>query len=153
MQRLPGVCRASKTTEAEAEHLALAFLAQDDTSVFARTLLKAGSSAQAVKRRLEEFVQKAPKVVSAAEIEAPKVAPSLVALVRAANDERAKLNDDFLSGEHVLIALADEPRIGKAALRKEGLDVDKLRAAANEVRGNRSIMSKDPDAAYEALDK
>jgi hypothetical protein len=153
LQRLPGVCRAASATNAESEHLLLAFLAQDPTSVVARTLEKAGSSVSAVKRRLDEFVQRQPKISGGSQVEQPSVNPSLLALVRAANKERASLDDDYLSGEHVLIAFTNDERIGRSALKKEGLDADKLRAAAKEVRGNRPIRSKSPETAYEALDK
>lgn len=153
LQRLPSVCRAASATNAESEHLVLAFLAQDATSVVARTLDKAGSSASALKRRLEEFVKRQPKISGGSDIEQPSVNPSLLALVRAANKERASLDDDFLSGEHVLIAMAGDERIGRSALKQEGLDAAKLREAAKEVRGNRPIRSKSPEAAYEALDK
>ncbi|EOD28801.1 hypothetical protein EMIHUDRAFT_418536 [Emiliania huxleyi CCMP1516] len=152
VQRLPAACRAAEATTAEAEHLALAFLSQDADSVVARTLSKAGSSAASLKRQLEDFSARQPKVKGAAP-EQPSVGASLLALVRGANNERAALGDEFLSGEHVLIALAEEPRCGRAALRAEGLDAAKLRTAADEVRGGRKISSKDPEAAYEALEK
>ncbi|EOD14253.1 Clp protease [Emiliania huxleyi CCMP1516] len=139
VQRLPAACRAAEATTAEAEHLALAFLSQDADSVVARTLSKAGSSAASLKRQLEDFSARQPKVKGAAP-EQPSVGASLLALVRGANNERAALGDEFLSGEHVLIALAEEPRCGRAALRAggalrrsaEGLDAAKLRTAADE---------------------
>ena len=153
IQRLPAVCRAASSTTAEAEHLGLAFCSQDESSVVARTLAKAGSSIGALRRRLDEFVQRQPKVTGGVQSDQPSVAPSLLALVRAANKERATLDDEFLSGEHVLIALASDERVGRMALSAEGLDAKRLRAAADEVRGGRTIRSKSPEAAYEALDK
>ena len=157
IQRLPAACRAAEATTAEAEHLALAFLSQDADSVVARTLSKAGSSAASLKRQFEDFSARQPKVKGAAP-EQPSVGASLLALVRGANNERAALGDEFLSGdgahsfrkppdpsqtlpapfpllatpspgtpprsappgEHVLIALAEEPRCGRAALRAGG---------------------------------
>ena len=66
VQRLPAACRAAEATTAEAEHLALAFLSQDADSVVARTLSKAGSSAASLKRQLEDFSARQPKVKGAA---------------------------------------------------------------------------------------
>ena len=98
VQRLPAACRAAEATTAEAEHLALAFLSQDADSVVARTLSKAGSSAASLKRQLEDFSARQPKVKGAAP-EQPSVGASLLALVRGANNERAALGDEFLSGD------------------------------------------------------
>ncbi|EOD17434.1 hypothetical protein EMIHUDRAFT_210146 [Emiliania huxleyi CCMP1516] len=98
VQRLPAACRAAEATTAEAEHLALAFLSQDADSVVARTLSKAGSSAASLKRQFEDFSARQPKVKGAAP-EQPSVGASLLALVRGANNERAALGDEFLSGD------------------------------------------------------
>ena len=68
---------------------------------------------------------------------------SLLALVQSANAQRsARCTDDFLGAEHVLLALLDENRCGKAVLREAQPDLNTatLRAAIDQVRKNRRII-------------
>src|SRR5581483_7078817 len=65
-----------------------------------------------------------------------------------AEDEMKALKDEYLSVEHILLALVDEP-----TFRALGLTRDKLMAALQQVRGSQRVTSPDPEATYEALEK
>jgi ATP-dependent Clp protease ATP-binding subunit ClpB len=76
------------------------------------------------------------------------------ALVRA--DEAAKrMQDEFVSVEHIFLALLDEPpSSGPGRINKQfGLDRDKFLAALTEVRGNQRVTSDNPEATYDSLKK
>jgi ATP-dependent Clp protease ATP-binding subunit ClpB len=60
------------------------------------------------------------------------------------------LKDDYLSIEHVLLAMVDE---NGAVVRDSGLKRDKLMEALQKVRGNQRVTSPDPEATYESLSK
>ena len=76
------------------------------------------------------------------------------ALVRAA-DEAKRLKDEYVSVEHLLLALLEESPAGAAGrlLRQSGVDRDRLLAALTAVRGHQRVTSAEPEATYEALDK
>ena len=77
---------------------------------------------------------------------------SLLALMRKADAQRALLKDDFLSAEHVLLSLLNDERVGSGVLRSAAPDLSQqtLRAAIDQVRGNRRVTSRNAEATYEA---
>jgi len=72
-----------------------------------------------------------------------------------AKDHAKRMNDEFVSVEHILLALADEPaKTGVGRVNKRfGLTGEKLLAALTAVRGNQRVTSEDPEATYDALKK
>ena len=70
-----------------------------------------------------------------------------------AEQEAGKLKDEYISVEHVLIAMLDEPGAASKILREAGLTHDKLMAALQKVRGNQRVTSSNPEATYQALEK
>jgi ATP-dependent Clp protease ATP-binding subunit ClpB len=75
-------------------------------------------------------------------------------LVRA-EDEAKRLKDEYVSVEHLALAMIDEGSAAPAGrvLKNHGLTRDKLLAALTAVRGNQRVTSAMPEAAYEALEK
>ena len=63
------------------------------------------------------------------------------------------MGDEFVSIEHMLIAVAEDARFGQGLLRGEGLDRAKLEAATREIRGSNKVTDQDPEGKYEALGK
>src|SRR4029079_11886227 len=66
-----------------------------------------------------------------------------------AEDEQRALKDDFLSVEHVLLAMVQEGGV----FRKLGLSKDKFLGALQQVRGNQRVTSQDPEGTYQSLEK
>jgi len=153
VQRLPAMVKRYETTGAEAEHLALAFLDGSDDDVAALMLDAADSSAKALRRELDAIARKNPRVSGGGAEQQASVQPSALALARQADAERKTLGDEYLSAEHVLLALIVDKRCGAAACKKVGLTDASLRAAIEQVRGGRRITTRDPDATYDALGK
>ena len=153
VQRLPAMVKRYETTGAETEHLALAFLDGSDDDVAALMLDAADSSAKALRRELDAVARKNPRVSGGGAEQQASVQPSALALARQADAERKTLGDEYLSAEHVLLALIVDKRCGAAACKKVGLTDAALRAAIEQVRGGRRITTRDPDATYDALGK
>lgn len=156
LRSLPQVTASFNQQAAEAEHLALAFLA-DERSMISRVLLAAGASPAAIKSEFEAYARSQPQIFSSSSSSPPagsfQAGATLVSLVSAANAQRKLLTDDFLSGEHVLLALLDEPRCGRKILSEAKLDTKLLRASIDQVRGNRRVSSRTAEDTYEILDK
>jgi ATP-dependent Clp protease ATP-binding subunit ClpB len=82
-----------------------------------------------------------------------RFSPRMKLVFDAAMAEAQRLQDEFVSTEHLFIALANEAGRSPAAglLKKHGVTKDALYAAMTQVRGNQRVTSQNPEATYEAL--
>jgi ATP-dependent Clp protease ATP-binding subunit ClpB len=118
------------------EHLLLALLEQE----LPRTLAdRAGVGAAVLRARAEAELAKRP-AVQGAPAQQPRVSAALERVLDRAEDEMRKLEDDFVSTEHLLLALDAIPR-------------DALLDALKDVRGGQRVTSRDPEGTYQALEK
>jgi ATP-dependent Clp protease ATP-binding subunit ClpB len=143
--------------EVDAEHLLAALLAQEG-GLARRLLERAGTPAAGLAEALEQELARRPSVAgpgAGAEPGKLYVSPRLQRLLVAAAEEARRLKDEYVSVEHLLLALLDERPAGPAAraLQQFGLSRDRFLQALTEVRGNQRVTSADPEATYEALDK
>jgi ATP-dependent Clp protease ATP-binding subunit ClpB len=142
-------------TEVDAEHLLAALLEQPEGLV-PRLLAQSSVDADKLRSELEDGLARLPKVSG------PGVPPGQVAITQRlarlldeADREAGRLKDEYVSVEHLLLALIDEGRVSSAGrlLHDSGLTKDTFLNALTTVRGNQRVMSATPEAAYEALDK
>jgi ATP-dependent Clp protease ATP-binding subunit ClpB len=138
----------------EVEHLAIALLAQDG-GVAARVLEKAGATPTSVIQRLEQDLGRLPRVSGpspgAGQV---YVSSRLNDVLNAAEAEARRMKDEYVSVEHLLLALADLKDGAVAeAFRAAGLTRDKLLEATAAVRGGQRVTSPTPEGTYEALEK
>jgi ATP-dependent Clp protease ATP-binding subunit ClpB len=138
----------------DVEHLLLALL--DQEGGLARSILdKSGVDADQVRERVETELARLPKVSSttgaAGEV---YITGRLNRLLVQAEDEAKQLKDDYVSVEHILLAIVDE-RSGTAGriLSELGLTRDKLMQALRQVRGSQRVTTQNPEATYEALER
>ena len=100
---------SERNTQTAPEHLLAAVLEQPD-GIAAPILTKAGLDAAALGAKVEQAIQKLPRFSgSNADSNQVPVAPALTRLLSAADDEAKKLNDDFVSVEHLLLAMSADP--------------------------------------------
>jgi ATP-dependent Clp protease ATP-binding subunit ClpB len=138
----------------DVEHLLLALLDQEG-GLARSTLDKSGVDADLVRQRLETELARLPKVSSttgaAGEV---YITGRLNRLLVQAEDEAKQLKDDYVSVEHILLAIVDE-RSGTAGriLSELGLTRDKLMQALRQVRGSQRVTTQNPEATYEALER
>ena len=78
---------------------------------------------------------------------------ALTACCARAEQEAGKLQDEYVSIEHVLIAMLDEPGAASKILREAGITHDKLMAVLKKVRGNQRVTPQNPEATYQSLEK
>src|ERR1700731_3212813 len=139
----------------DVEHLALALLEQEEGLV-PRLLEKAGVSSDLVKKKLQEALDRIPRVSGDTMTgQGLYVTQRLNKLLVTAQDEAKKLKDDYVSVEHLVLAMFAEPAttdIGKI-FKTFDLRREKFLQALTEVRGNQRVTSANPEATYEALEK
>ncbi|HEY0383828.1 MAG TPA: ATP-dependent chaperone ClpB [Candidatus Elarobacter sp.] len=140
-------------TQTTPEHLLAAILDQTD-GVAAPILQKAGLDAQTVEQRVQRAVAALPRLQgSNADQSHVTVAPALTRLLGKADDEAKSLNDDYVSVEHLLLAMtADAGAVGKL-FRELGLTREKLLAALRDVRGNQRVTTQNPEGTYQSLER
>jgi len=138
----------------ELEHLALALLSQDG-GVAARVVDKAGASPSALAQRLQQAIERMPRVSGGgAQAGQVYVSSRVNEILNNAEAEARRMKDEFVSVEHILLALADMKDGAVAdALRAAGLTRDKLEQATAAVRGGQRVTSQNPEGTYEALEK
>jgi ATP-dependent Clp protease ATP-binding subunit ClpB len=142
-------------TEVDGEHLLLALLGQSE-GIAPRLLSQGGADPDRLTAALEAELLRRPRVSG------PGVAPGQVSVTQrlsrvldTAEQEAARLKDEYVSVEHLLIALLEEGQATAAGrlLSQEGLTRDSFLAALTKVRGNQRVTSAMPEVAYEALAK
>ncbi len=142
-------------SEVDGEHLLLALLDQPD-GLAPRLLTQAGADPDRVRAEVESDLSRRPRVSG------PGAAPGQVMLTQrvarlldAAEREAKRLKDDYVSVEHLIIALIDEGTGTSAGrrLHEQGLTRDKFLKALTAIRGNQRVTSAMPEVTYEALEK
>jgi ATP-dependent Clp protease ATP-binding subunit ClpB len=143
--------------EVDAEHLLLALLEQPEGLV-PRLLNRMDVPSETIKGALEQELSRRPKV-SGPGAEAGKIylTQRLQQVFVRAEDEAKRLKDEYVSVEHLLIALIEErgtsPGSAGRILAQNGVTRDALLAALTAIRGNQRVTSSMPEVAYEALEK
>jgi ATP-dependent Clp protease ATP-binding subunit ClpB len=142
-------------TEVDTEHLLLALLDQDDGLV-GRLLTRAQVDVSSLHDALEGHLEKRPRVTG------PGAAPGQVYVTRQLNEvldaagrQAERLKDEYVSVEHVVLAML-ETGSGTAAgrlLKDHGVTAERFLDALTQVRGSQRVTSSNPEVAYEALDK
>ncbi|BCA57054.1 protein disaggregation chaperone [Nitrospira sp. KM1] len=133
----------------DVEHVLLALLEQE-RGIVPSLCEQAGVSIQAVKQATEQALAKLPQVQGATGAPGQlHITPRLNHVLTKAEDEQRALKDDFLSVEHVLLAMVQEGGVFK----KLGLTRDRLLPALQQVRGNQRVTTQDPEGTYQSLEK
>ncbi|MEQ1793828.1 MAG: ATP-dependent chaperone ClpB [Nitrospira sp.] len=133
----------------DVEHLLLALLDQEGGTT--STLLEqAGVALSAVRQATDQALGKLPQVQGASGGPGQvHVTNRLSQILSKAEDEKTALKDDYLSVEHVLLAMVQEGGIFK----KLGVTRDRLLSGLQQVRGNQRVTTQDPESTYQSLEK
>ncbi len=131
------------------EHLLLALLEQEGGIVPA-LCEQAGISLPSIRQAAEQALGKLPQVQGASGGPGQlHITPRLGQALSNAENEQRSLKDDFLSVEHVLLAMVQEGGV----FRKLGLSKEKVLSALQQVRGHQRVTSQDPEGTYQSLEK
>jgi len=131
----------------EPVHLLLALL--DEPEGLGRTLLrKIGADADLLAGRAEESLARLPKVSGAGQLYYSRTTGDLL---EAASREAGQLRDEFISVEHLLLALAADKGEAGGLLRDSGVSRDSLLEVLRQVRGSRRVTDQTPEEKYQAI--
>ncbi|MDB5042391.1 MAG: clpB, partial [Candidatus Eremiobacteraeota bacterium] len=139
-------------TQTTVEHLLSALLEQQDGIVPA-IVQQAGIDPRDLARRVEEELRRLPRLQGAGADQAHvTVAPELSRLLAKADEDAKALKDDYVSVEHLLLAMTSSGSAAKL-LNSVGLTREKLMEALKETRGNQRVTSRNPEGTYQSLEK
>ena len=133
----------------ESEHLLLALLEQDGLA--SRILEKAGVTPSVLQTNLESYLNQQPALQSAPE--SVYLGKGLNSLLDRSESLKQEYGDSYISVEHLLLALAGDPRCGQRLLTQVGADAKALKTAIDAVRGSQTVTDQNPEATYESLEK
>jgi ATP-dependent Clp protease ATP-binding subunit ClpB len=140
-------------TQTTPEHM-LAALLEQDRGIAPDILTAAGVDVKAFARSVDAAIGQLPRLSGAnADSAHVTLSPDLARILTSAEGEAKKLQDDYVSVEHVLLAMAQASGTVGKLFRDAGATYDKVLAALRDVRGNQRVTSRDPEGTYKALER
>ena len=135
----------------EPEHL-IAALIQESGNIADTILRKAGGNVDAIKIKANGLLESLPKVTGAG-VGNQQMSQNLAKLFDFAADKAKNLKDEYVSTEHLLLAISqDKGKVGQL-LRDNGISHDLILTALKDVRGNQRVTSQNPEDTYQSLKK
>jgi ATP-dependent Clp protease ATP-binding subunit ClpB len=132
------LARGRANPEVTPDHLLAALLNQPD-GVVLPILQRVGADVLSLRNQVEDALAKLPRAYGGE----TRLAKALTEVLDVADKARTELTDEYLSTEHLLLALAGRAR----------LDREQLLVALREVRGSHRVTSQNPEASYQSLEK
>src|SRR5262245_2289794 len=130
----------------EVEHLLLALLEQEGGLV-PSILTRAGVNVGPVTQTVEREIDRLPKVSGpSGPVDQVYITARLNKTFVAAEDEAKKLKDEYVSVEHLLLAIIDEGGTASRILKTAGATRDRIQQALMQVRGHQRVTSQNPEA-------
>jgi ATP-dependent Clp protease ATP-binding subunit ClpB len=139
------LARARRNPEVAPAHLLVVLLEQEG-GIVVPVLRRAGADPERVRRRANEALDALPTISGDASA-APALGRELIEILNRADEEARGLGDEYVSTEHVLLALAGEPKLDVGASREQ------IGEAIQQVRGPHRVTDQNPEDKYQALEK
>ena len=153
LQQAQTLAEKNQNAQIDIEHLLAALLAQTDgltTPILQKLGVNVGLLAQQVNAEIERL----PKIQGATAEIASSYAPRLRTALNVAFTEAERLKDDYVSTEHILLAIAADNNGNSARLLKaQGVTMDNLMQALKNARGGQRVTDQNPEGKYNALEK
>ncbi|NOR78851.1 MAG: ATP-dependent chaperone ClpB [Methanophagales archaeon] len=151
LQEAKNIADTNNQQQLDVEHLLLALVEQPE-GIAVPILQKIGVDIDQLKSRLAEHLSSLPQVHGGGGIEQIYISPRLNKTLETAWQEAQAMKDEFLSTEHMLLAIAEDP---SAPQILNGMGVTKARIyeALTGIRGGQRIVDQNPEEKYQALER
>jgi ATP-dependent Clp protease ATP-binding subunit ClpB len=140
--------------EVTPEHLLLAILEQKD-GIAGKILERLDVKPDVVMAEVSQYLNSQPKSSTVTNTKDEiLVSSKLMTILETAGHEAERLKDQFVSVEHLLIALCDDTKNQSGTiLKRHGVNRERVLQVLTTIRGNQRVTSQDPEATYEALSR
>jgi len=151
MQAASEIAVSYSNQQIDNPHL-LAAIIQDPDSLASSLIKKITGSTDIIRVKVLSLIEKLPKVsgTTSANI---YLSNGLQKVFDEAQKEASRLKDEFLSIEHILLALSEESGETGRLLKSQGVTKDNILSALKDIRGSQRVTSQDPEETYQALRK
>ena len=149
LQEASSIANKNDNAEIAPEHVLQALLEQQD-GLTVPVVERVGVSANELNNKVKDLVRSNPKVSGAAQVYFSSQTQKILAN---AEKEMSALKDQYLSTEHLLLAIAGSATRAGDLLRKCGIDRKAILEALKSVRGNQTVDSQDPESTMRSLEK
>ena len=153
LQRAQQIMFSKQQQQLDVEHIFLALL-QQRNSLPAQIITRLGGDVPAMIRHIEAALTSTQSFGARSGTATGYITLRASRVLQGAAEEADRLNDEFISTEHLLLAIANE-RGGATAreLQQAGIDQEKIYVALREIRGDRRVTDANPEERYEALER
>jgi ATP-dependent Clp protease ATP-binding subunit ClpB len=149
-QQAQSKAQESGHQELRPEHLLWALLSQED-SIVSAILAKIGTNPSKIQAEILKVLEGLPKVEGAGDV---YLSSSLRQVTTQAEKEAAKLKDEYISTEHLFLALLKETSSDASRILKEsGVDEESVLQALMSIRGSQRITDPEPEGKYQVLER
>ena len=145
------LARDQHHSQVGSEHLLSALIGQPEGVVLG-VLERVGVSPKNIRDRVDAALSALPQVYGAT-AQAPQISPDAYKVLEAADEERRDLGDDYLSTEHLLLAMTKVVGGVGDLLRSVGVTTEAVLDALKDVRGSHRVTSENPEEQYQALER
>jgi ATP-dependent Clp protease ATP-binding subunit ClpB len=147
------LAESNNNSQIEVEHLLLALLVQEE-SLCEIILSQMGVDVSSLKEKLKDEISLLPKMYAGGQAPQIYISPTLNKVLDSAWKEAQALKDEYVSVEHLLIAIAlsKESKAGKM-LQGLGVSKDKIYQVLTKIRGSQRVTDQDPESKYQVLEK
>ena len=151
MQAASEIAASYSNQQIEPEHL-LAALIQNNEGIAVSLIKKIGANVDALRVKASALIDKLPKVSSATSSN-QFLSTNLQKVLDECFKVASELKDEFISIEHILIALSEDKGAAGKLLKEQGIDKENILNALKDVRGSQRVTSQDPEETYQSLKK
>jgi ATP-dependent Clp protease ATP-binding subunit ClpC len=141
-------------SQVDTEHLLLALIEQPE-GVIPDILNQLGVDMEMISRRLDEELKRSPRTqIYGGGVGQVYITPRLKRVIDQSNEEASKLKDDYISTEHLFLAIANERNTPAARiLAEQGVTRERILDAIKEVRGGQKVTTPQAESRYRTLEK
>jgi ATP-dependent Clp protease ATP-binding subunit ClpB len=143
------LAKQAQQQQMETEHLLKALLEQEGLAT--SVLTKAGVNVPKLREAVDAYIQRQPKIGGSNN--SIYLGRNLDSLLDRAEALRKEFKDDFISIEHLVLAYAQDERLGKQMFNDFKLDEDRLKTTIIQIRGSQKVTDQNPEGKYESLTK
>ncbi len=136
----------------EVEHLLKALL-DDAEGVPQAILKKLGANLELIRSRVDEELQKIPRVSGAGAMGQVYITQRLNNVINTAMQFMRELKDEYVSTEHLLMAMAEDSGAAGQILKNQGVTKDNILKVLKDIRGSQRVTDQNPEEKYQALER
>ena len=149
IQQANSIAQQEDHSEIGTEHLLLALLEQED-GVIPPLVERIGLKVSTLIQQVEDLLATYPRITGNAQV---SFSPEAQKIIAKAEKEVSALKDEYLSTEHLFLAIAQSDGRCGTLLKNNGITKDSILSALKAVRGNQRVTNQDPEATMQSLDK